>query len=305
MTLLAVDIGGTKVQISRAQQEERGFWIESTRRVETATLRRGTPRFIEDLLALLRQDVTDDVSGIALTLNGVLDGPRVVYSSLMGGAAGLDLQAELRKGLGIDAFVDDDLHAMGLAEGVFGLGREHASTCILNVGTGVGAVAYAQGDVVRGSFGAGLISEIPYWVDELGEWRILDRITCGRGVTDLYRSLTGRAVDAELVFRRFAAGEEGAARVVAIYVRALAWLIGLISRFYHPEAIALHGSLAKSWHLVAEATIRELEQTTEALFLPKVVGRTELRHSAELGVLEQGWGSHGRHDQGCDVAEIR
>lgn len=295
MTLLAVDIGGTKVQVSRAHAAGDEFEIVASRRVETALLRRGTPVFVDDLVRLLRYDVTRDVDGLALTLNGVLHGPQVVFSSLMGGAVELDLAAHLERELGVPAFVDDDLHAMGIAEGRFGRGRDFGAVCILNIGTGIGAVLYDGDEVVRGRFGAGLISEIPYWVAELDEWRILDRIACGRGLSDMYGGFTGRRMSAEMVFQRFSDGDESARRTVDVFVRALAWVIGTIGRFYHPDAVVLHGSLAKSWRLVENATMSAMRAEMDDIFLPRVVAVSRVQYSAELGVLEQGWGSRGRY----------
>jgi len=294
MTLLAVDIGGTKVQLSSAERAGDGFVIEPGPRNATAWLRRGTPRFLDDLIDMLRPHVTPEVSGIALTLNGVLAGSRVVYSSLMGGRVDVDLAEALSAAFARDVFVDDDLHAMGIAEGRLGAGSSAESVCILNVGTGVGAVHYERGDVVRGRFGAGLISEIPHWVPELGEHRILDRITCGRGVAELYGSFSGTPLEARLVFERYVEGDEVARQVIEIYARTLGWLLGAISRFYNPEVVTILGSLARSWEIVAERVDEELQRQTEHALRPRVIQVSELTHAAELGVLEQGWGSGGR-----------
>lgn len=284
MSWFAVDIGGTKIQLSVFGED--GEPVRTTT-VATAALRRGTPAFVTDLVGLLRAHRAQDHDGIGLVLNGVLDDGQVEYSSLMGGRIDFPLREFLQTALGRPVLVDDDIHAMGLAEFEFGLGRGHRTLAMLNLGTGIGVAYVEEGRVLRGEFAAGLISEQPVWVEPFRAWRSLDRTVCGRGLREMYGELSGQEVEAVTVMRRYTDGDETAQVVVGAFGATLSWTLQLVSRFYHPEVISLNGSMARAWDLVGEQVMASYRADLEEAFQAAVVARSRLRFPAERGVLMQ------------------
>src|SRR5207253_7596956 len=103
--------------------------------------------------------------------------------------------------------------AMTLAEFVLG-GHPPAPIAMLNLGTGIGVGCHDGNRVLRGRFGAGLISELQVYVKELDEFRSLDRTVCGRGLRELYAKFSGLDADAITVFVRARERDPNAMAVV-------------------------------------------------------------------------------------------
>ncbi|MCL2784449.1 MAG: ROK family protein [Propionibacteriaceae bacterium] len=283
MTQLAVDIGGSKIRLTVFD----AFVPLFSESVPTGLLRRGTPKFADDLAGLLRCHRVTSHDHLGLTLNGILRGGHVEYSSLMGGRVDFPLQSFLVEQFAIPTSVDDDLHAQASAEAKFGLGRDYPTIAILNLGTGIGAVLADRQQVVRGQFAAGLISEQQVWVDSFQELRSLDRTVCGRGLKEMYAKLTGETIEAVTVFRRWHDNDPAARKIVEVFAHTLGETLQMISRFYHPEAIAIHGSIARSWAVYEEAALQAYHDGLEQVFWAKTVQCSELEYAAELGVLSR------------------
>ncbi|MEA5119386.1 MAG: ROK family protein [Propionicimonas sp.] len=283
MTWFAVDIGGTKIRLTVFGQD-----LEPVRStvVATAALRRGTPAFAGDLVGLLRAHRAQDHEGIGLVLNGVLRGGHVEYSSLMGGKVDFPLRDYLEQQLQLPVHVDDDIHAMGLAEYEFGLGAGRHRLAMLNLGTGIGVAYVEDGRVLRGEFAAGLLSEQLVWVEQLGGWRSLDRTVCGRGLREMYGELSGTPVEAVTVLRRFTEDDPVAVRVMTAFSDTLVWTLQLISRMYHPHVITLNGSVARAWALIGDQVEARYRRDLEDAFRA-VLRRSGLTFPAERGVLLQ------------------
>lgn len=278
---LGVDIGGTKIQFCTIDAELRATPLGMT---PTALMRRGTTAFASDLAALIRAMCPPNVRRIGLTLNGILDEGSVVYSSLMGGRVGFPLQAFLGERLGLPVFVDDDIHAMAIAEAALGAGRDGLPFAMLNLGTGIGVGVVEEGRVLRGAFAAGLISEQSIYVEELGSYRSLDRTVCGRGLRELYNEIAGEVADGVTIFERARTGEPDALRTTAIFSRYLGETMQMISRFYHPARIILNGSIKRAADVFLEPSLQRYQSGLESSFRAEIIV-SELEHAAELGTL--------------------
>ena len=281
MTQLAVDIGGSKIRLTVFD----AFVAQHSESVPTALLRRGTPKFADDLAGLLHSYRVTCHDQLGLTLNGILRDGHVEYSSLMGGRVDFPLQRFLIEQFGVPTSVDDDLHAQATAESRFGLGRDYETIAILNIGTGIGAVLADRQQVLRGQCAAGLISEQEVWIDAFHELRSLDRTVCGRGLKGMYAKLTGETIEAVTVFQRWHENDVAAKQVVEIFAHTLGKTLQMISRFYHPEAIAILGSIAQSWPVYEYASLQAYHDGLESVFRAKTVQCSELEYAAELGVL--------------------
>ncbi|MBZ9938642.1 ROK family protein [Mesorhizobium sp. BR1-1-16] len=278
---LGVDIGGTKIQFCAIDAELRATPLGMT---PTALMRRGTTAFASDLAALIRAMCPPDVKRIGLSLNGILDQGHVVYSSLMGGRVGFPLEAFLREQLRLPVFVDDDIHAMAIAEASLGAGRDGAPFAMLNLGTGIGVGVFENGRVLRGAYAAGLISEQTLYVEELGSYRSLDRTVCGRGLREVYAEIAGETADAVTIFERARNGEPAAAETVAIFCRYLGEAMQMISRFYHPVRIVLNGSIKRAADVFLNPALQRYHSGLEQSFRAEIIV-SELEHAAELGTL--------------------
>ena len=280
---LGVDIGGTKIQFCRIDSQLAARSLGTT---PTALMRRGTTAFAADLAMLIGAMLPHGADQVVVSFNGVVDrGGVVPYSSLMGGFVNFPFAQFLTERVGLPVTVDDDIHAMTTAEAHLGAGRDGRALALLNLGTGIGAGCFADGRVLRGRYGAGLISELPVFVEELGEWRSLDRTVCGRGLREIYGALSGETADAVTIFARQREGEDAnAEKTVAIFSRYLGLAMQMISRFYHPATIVINGSIRKAAAQYLPAAVAHYQAGVEGVFRAQVAV-SELDHAAERGVL--------------------
>lgn len=279
---LGVDIGGTKIQFCRIGPDLVAQALGAT---PTALMRRGTTAFAADLAMLIRAVLPAAADRVAVSLNGMLDGSTVSYSSLMGGRVDFPLAGFLTDRVGLPVAVGDDIHAMTIAEAHLGAGRDGRALALLNIGTGIGVGCHTDGRVLRGRYGAGLISELLVHIDELGQWRSLDRTVCGRGIREIYALLSGETADAVTVFaRQREGGDVAAEKTVTLFSRYLAYVLQMISRFYHPAAIVINGSVREAAAQYLPAAVAQYEAAVEGMFRADVVV-SALDHAAERGVL--------------------
>lgn len=277
---LGVDIGGTKIQFCRIEDDMSATPLGRT---PTALMRRGTPLFASDLANLIHTVAAPDVRLVGVSLNGILDRGTVVYSSLMGGRVGFPLGEFLRERLGCEVRIDDDIHAMTAAEAALG-GGDGEPFAMVNLGTGIGVGLHDGAGVLRGRFAAGLISEQAVWVDALAEHRSLDRTVCGRGVREVYERLSGHRADAVTVFARDRDGDRHARQTVSIFATTLGRTFQMVSRFYHPARIVVNGSIKAAWDRYGDAALETYRTGLEASF-HAAVEVSGLAHAAEIGTV--------------------
>jgi predicted NBD/HSP70 family sugar kinase len=275
-----IDIGGTKIQYCLLDEALSPTPLGTT---PTALMRRGSKALAEDLVSLIEAVCPPGIDRIGVSLNGILRKGHVVYSSLMGGLVDFPLSDFLRQRLNRTVFVDDDLHAMGIAEASLVPEARGKSVALLNIGTGIG-VGFFDGSILRGQYAAGLISEQQFYIEELGQYRSLDRTVCGRGMREIYRELQGEYVEAITIFERARQKDANAHRTVEIFSRYLGETMQMISRFYHPARISINGSIKKAAaDYLDAATARYLEGTSSPFRAEIVV--SPLDYAAERGVI--------------------
>lgn len=259
--------------------------VTPLRLVPTALLRRGTRAFADDLASLILSVKPSTCETVGVSLNGVLDNGRVVFSGLMGGEVNFPLLEFLSDRLRSTVFVDDDIHAMTVAEAKYGAGSSTDAFAMLNIGTGIGVGCYTD-EVLRGRYAAGLISEQVIYVEELKEYRSLDRTVSGRGIKEIYHQLSGQTAEAINVFSQAQREDEAALATVRIFSRYLGQVLQLTSRFYHPEIIFLNGSIKHAAGDYLDAALRSYSIDVGEPLRAEVQVST-LEHAAELGTLSQ------------------
>jgi glucokinase len=166
---------------------------------------------------------------------------------------------------GVPAFVDNDVNALALGEGIFGLGRGAHSCVVLAIGSAVGAGIILDGRLVRGKSG---------YAGELGHMPIdFDGPPCscgGRGCLALFLggeylaaearrrvvhepsallALAGGeagAITAMTVFAAAAAGDELARGMVDRACHALGAGLAVIVNGLNPEVVVVTGGVVNS-----------------------------------------------------------
>ncbi len=158
----------------------------------------------------------------------------------------------LRRLLGPDTMIENDVDAAAIAERDFGHGRDFSTFALVSVGTGIGMGLVLEGELHRGAHGAaGEIAFLPLAdgdVDARDARRrgALESAASSAAVVRAARRAGTRRRSARSVFAAAAAGDRAAREIVtreaAIVARALAAIVAVVD----PELIVLGGGIGRA-----------------------------------------------------------
>lgn len=265
-TLLALDIGGTKVAwaVVNAQDlavEERGEIATLAHEGGAAVARRiGT----ETARVL---DTCPDIEGIAVASAGVVDsetGRIVSATNTMPGWGGTELARILREASGVSAVeILNDVHAHGLGEARLGAGRGKETVLVLAVGTGIGGALIVGGEPALGDhFLAGHFGHIHHHLGSgmpcsCGREGHIEAFCSGSGITAWYESRRGPGDPAATNGRELQAlADSGHGLANACFTEsgwAIGECLGSLANCLDPSLIVLSGSMTRSGPLWWEA----------------------------------------------------
>lgn len=264
MSIIGIDIGGTKCAIVKADMD--GQPLEQ-RRFATTTVEETLEAIYSAVSSLEPGD--NPVFGIAC--GGPLDSVRGIVMSPpnLPGWDGIEIVSELTKRFGGKAYLMNDANACALAEWQFGAGRGSRNMVFLTHGTGMGSGLILDGRLYEGTSGD---------AGEVGHMRLADDGPVGYGKAGSFEGFCSGAGLAKLAVGRVsghpnpsakelaelaAAGNEEALALWAESGRYLGKALAVIVDFFNPEVIVL-GSLYTRSGRFLEATMRE-ELEREAL----------------------------------------
>lgn len=239
MSILAIDIGGTKFAVARFERE-RGVW-RLGQRVSRSTDRAGGPGA---MTAEIERIVAGLAAGTPLMAVGVgFGGPvdyaaqQVVLSTHVEGWRGFDLVAWLRGAFHLPVTMDNDANVGALGEGHYGAGRGARPLLYMTLSTGIGGGILTEHGVVRGADSyAGEIGHLTIRPDGpeclCGAYGCLERMCCGLWLErDYGRSAAELLADAAFVER---------------YVADLALGLKSAIMLLNPARIVIGGGIAKA-----------------------------------------------------------
>lgn len=258
-TLLALDIGGTKVGWGIVEVGDSEHVTERGS-IPTDAMRGGT-----DVAARVCQLASSlaashpRVTGVAVASAGVVDpaaGTIVSATGTMPGWGGTPLGTLLHESTGLSVRVLNDVHAHGLGEATLGAGRPYRSVLSIAVGTGIGGAFVEDGRVAFGARGiAGHVGHIhhhyaPDMVCSCGRKGHIESFCSGSGITAWYDSLRGEsdpAVDGGRALQELAdGGNVLAASCFARSAYALGEATASLVNCTDPAAVILSGSMTRS-----------------------------------------------------------
>jgi glucokinase len=169
MSVLAIDIGGTKFTMALferaepkrgqtaggARGEEDGAGWTVTRRESRATDRTGGPEWmtarIAEIAAAWRKESEFERIGVGFGGPVRFATQKVVLSTHVGGWEGFDLVEWLRAHFQIPVCMDNDANVGALGEGLYGAGRGCRPLFYMTLSTGIGGGILTEGGVLRGA----------------------------------------------------------------------------------------------------------------------------------------------------------
>lgn len=292
--VLALDLGGTKIRAALVSG------AEAPRLSAVAEVPTPATAGPEAILAAAT-DLAERVRGgtvvqaVGLSSAGVIDTERgrVTHATdALRDWAGTELRPVLTARFGVPCSVLNDVHAHGLGEARFGVGRRRGSLLLVAVGTGIGGAVVQDGRVITGARGAaGHVGHLPVPEAEglpcpCGRTGHLEALASGPGILGLAARLGAGASarDGRELAAAAAAADGPARQAYRIAGEATGRALGALANVLDPEVVALTGGVAEAgpaWHeAVAEGFAREaMDVVAGTPLLPASAGS----HAALLG----------------------
>lgn len=274
MSILSVDIGGTKIRVGLVEGDR---VLETTSAPTPAA--EGGVRLLEVVCELAQQ--FSGYRGVAVAAAGVIDEGCVVSATdLIRGWAGTNIAQTLGEALGVPVTVLGDVHAHGMGESSLGAGRGYTSCLTVAVGTGIGGAFVEDGRLQRGAHALGGhighmdAQEAAGLACSCGRDGHIEPLASGSGVAACYEALTGEAASGKEIDQRARDGEGAAQTVLYGSARALGRLLGSVANLIDPGVIVLSGSMTRSgdawWQALAQGYASSA--MNRALDTPVVLG---------------------------------
>jgi glucokinase len=316
LTLLAVDIGGTKTAAA---------WMtvsgEILRRAEEPTNQSGPQAGLEQIERMLRsllpdgQPAPEQVLGVGIGIPAVLEleTDRVIWAPNIHGWRDVDLRFTLQRQLGLPVYVEYDGHTAVMGEFWQGAGQGYRSVALLIIGTGIGGGLILDGRLFRGrdrlagAAGWFALTTQPDQDDRqgqsIGQWESLG---AGPGIalralqalpdhpeSSLYACIQQGSLTAREVFEAARRGDALALQVVDETAGILGLGAANVVSLVNPEIVILGGSVGRQTDLllprIREVVLRWAQPASarSVQIVPAGLGGDAGLYGAAYAVLER------------------
>ncbi len=292
---LGLDVGGTNLAAALVDSE---FNIIS-RASMPAGAGRGIEEITDDMAAVSRKAVENAGVDMSDVLSWGIGMPSCVNSKTnllvhanCFGWKNVPIYDYLRDKLPLPVKIENDANCAAYGEALAGAAKGHRNVLMLTLGTGVGGGIILDGHIYAGADNMGA---------ELGHTKLVyegESCTCGqKGCLEAYASATAlirfycretgmsvEDVNAEMIFRKAAEGDEAAGKIVENYIGYLAAGLSSFITIFRPEVIILGGGVANAGDQLLVPLRRKLEACTfgaAEIGLPPVI-RAGLGNDAGL-----------------------
>ena len=287
-TVLAVDLGGTKILIGEVTPA--GEILTSEKYPSTVVDQRSATEKIKAAIKnyLQQNSIQGDLIGIGMCVVGRVDTDRGQWMEIHPGLSDpIFLADEITQTFQLPCWITNDVSGAALAESILGIGQETGNFVYINIGTGIAARVVADHQLIKGgNFNAG---EVGHMVVDM---RSDDLCTCGRkGCVELFASglgmhnqtvkfapdypntmLTieeGKRVTFQELIGAYEANDPLARKVVDQALQAVAALTMNLIRVSDPEAIIFGGGVMNDgWflnHLVTFLNAKTIRFITKGM----------------------------------------
>jgi glucokinase len=266
--VLAIDIGGTKIDIALALAD--GTVRE---RIRLDTLAESGPEQALKRIAAATNDFIDmaadrygaQVGAFAAVCPGVVQPDRILLAPNLPGWEDVALGRTLAAEFGVDhVAISNDVRAGALAEARYGALRGTTAGIYISLGTGIAASLVVDGKVLPGAHeAAGEIAyTVPTWCrpEDLGAGRpLLEEMVGGKALETRAEVLFGGA-DLVAIAELFGGADGVVHRDVENILDALAIAIANLAVFVDPQTVAVGGGMMASARTILPAINRRLKE---------------------------------------------
>ncbi|GLX00839.1 ROK family protein [Microtetraspora sp. NBRC 16547] len=303
--VVALDVGGTSMKgglvtrsgevtpfEGRPTERERGAWavVAAIRAYVGELAGHGLSRF------------GVEPSGVGLAVPGIVTSSMALYSANIGWR---DVPAEDFVPGGVPARLGHDVRTGGLAESVFGAGRDTADFLFLPIGTGIAGAVVVRGEPYGGAHGwGGEIGHTPVWPSgetcACGQIGCLETYASASAVARRFERRSGRTATAKEVVALAVSGDAAAREVFDEAIEALAISLASYTLLLDPSLIVIGGGLGEAGPVLFEP-LRERLAARLAFCEPPELRPAALGvHAGMLGAALLGWQAAGEPGVGVD-----
>ena len=197
---------------------------------------------------------TEKIKQISIGTPGIIgkDG-QLSLGANIGNLDGMHLASILKKLFDVEVDVENDLNLAAVGEYLHGAAKEVLNFALIQLGTGIGAGIFIDGQLVRGSRGAaGEISFLPLFGNLEDPWAIenglLESVVGTKGIIKRYQDLTQskQAITVKEIFALANSGEEKAMLVVEEVGKHIGYVSACIKAVADPELIIIGGGIGSN-----------------------------------------------------------
>lgn len=248
-SILGIDIGATYIKSGLV--DEKGKIKNFQKRKNRA--RHGENFLVNQIINIIHEnrDYADFLKiGIGFAGQVNYEKGIVVSAANMEGIHDFYLKKTLERKCEVEVMLDNDAHCFGIAESVFGAGKNYKHIIGITLGTGIGGAIiidkklYRGADNLAGEIGHLLLdmnSEIKCGCGKFGHFEAL---SSGAALSNFYKRATEQSADAELLSEMAEKGEKIAQKtIIEIGYNFAAGMANIITVF-NPEIVIVGGGLA-------------------------------------------------------------
>jgi predicted NBD/HSP70 family sugar kinase len=252
---VGVDLGGSKIACSIA--DVGGKILANI--YEPINPKGGTEiiaQIIEMIQKLSKQAniSAEKIKQISIGTPGIIsDDGKLSLGANVGNLDGMHLATILRKLFDVEVDVENDLNLAAVGEFLHGAAKEVMNFALIQVGTGIGAGIFIDGQLVRGSRGAaGEISFLPLFGNPNDPWAIengLAESSVGtKGILKRYKELIGKESDVTVkeIFELAEKNDEKARQIVEEVGSKLGYIAVCLKAVADPDLIILGGGIGSN-----------------------------------------------------------
>jgi glucokinase len=274
---IGVDLGGTKMLMGVLDPDSKVLW--ESREASTGLSQ-------DDLIEMLVRETGDarkanpDVRAIGLGIPATIDRESgTAVSAVNLPIQNLPIREVVSGRTGLPVFVDNDANVAALAEHLYGAAKGARNAVMITVGTGIGGGLIIEGELFRGSSGAG--AELGHMVIEADGPRCQGNCP-GRGCVEALASGTalgregraaaerepdsaigrllaaGEKVDGTAVTEAALAGDAASVGVLELIGSRLGVAFASFANIFDPDVIVVGGGVMAAGELLLEPARREL-----------------------------------------------
>jgi glucokinase len=279
--IIAIEIGGTKLQIALADPAKKEIVQVSRFVVDKAG---GAEGILKTILTVVHQflSITPQVEAIVVGFGGPVNAEtgEVAISHQIAGWGGFQLKEWMYSQFGLPVFIENDANVAALGEAVYGAGKNESPVLYLTLGSGVGGGLIVNGELYKGNLPGEL--EIGHLnLDAHGKtfesvcsgWAldtiIRNAVTRASTISPLVE-LTGNSTAHEAKFL-YAAIEQNDPLAISIfndYIDNLCWGLSHAVHLLNPKMIILGGGVSLIGEPLKLAVKQRLPMLLAKVLLP-------------------------------------